>query len=117
MVLKIALVAFVALLGIAMCSTGWALPNDAATEPVADAGPAPAIARGARALERGTNVREVVIVARIAGMIDLGLGPFVERVLQTATEQRAAIVVLDIDTFGGRVDAAVVIRDHLLRSR
>lgn len=62
------------------------------------------------------GARSIAFVARIEGMIDLGLGPFVERVLLTAAEQRAAVVVLEVNTFGGRVDAAVVIRDHLLRS-
>jgi membrane-bound serine protease (ClpP class) len=60
---------------------------------------------------------KVVLVAPINGMIDLGLGPFVARVLERAQEERAAAVVLNIDTFGGRVDAAVAIRDSLLRSR
>ncbi len=57
-----------------------------------------------------------VVVASIEGMIDLGLSPFVERVLQEAAEQKAAVVVFEINTFGGRVDAAVAIRDHLLKS-
>lgn len=57
-----------------------------------------------------------VLVVPIEGMIDLGLGPFVERALQRATEEGAALVVLEINTFGGRVDAAVLVRDHLLRS-
>jgi membrane-bound serine protease (ClpP class) len=59
----------------------------------------------------------IVYVAPIEGMIDLGLAPFVERVLREATEAGAAAVILDINTFGGRVDAAVVIRDALLNSR
>jgi membrane-bound serine protease (ClpP class) len=59
----------------------------------------------------------VVYVAPIEGMIDLGLAPFVERVLAEATEAKADAVVLEINTFGGRVDAAVVIRDALLRAR
>jgi membrane-bound serine protease (ClpP class) len=58
----------------------------------------------------------VVYVAPIEGMIDLGLAPFVERVLREAQEANAAAVVLDINTFGGRVDAAVVIRDALLNA-
>lgn len=70
----------------------------------------------ATAASQDAHARPIAFVARIEGMIDLGLGPFVERVLQTATEQKAAVVVLEVDTFGGRVDAAVVIRDHLLRS-
>jgi membrane-bound serine protease (ClpP class) len=59
----------------------------------------------------------VVYAAPIEGMIDLGLAPFVERVLAEATEAKADAVVLEINTFGGRVDAAVVIRDALLRAK
>ena len=59
----------------------------------------------------------VVYVAPIEGIIDLGLAPFVERVLAEATEAKADAVVLEINTFGGRVDAAVLIRDALLRAR
>ena len=59
----------------------------------------------------------VVYAAPIEGMIDLGLAPFVERVLAEAAEAKSEAVVLEINTFGGRVDAAVVIRDALLRSR
>jgi len=53
-----------------------------------------------------------VVVLPIQGDIDLGLSPFVERVLKEADS--ATIVILDVDTFGGRVDAAVQIRDALL---
>jgi len=59
----------------------------------------------------------VVYVAPINGTIDLGLAPFVQRVLDEATAAKAAAVVLEINTFGGRVDAAVQIRDALLNSR
>jgi membrane-bound ClpP family serine protease len=50
-------------------------------------------------------------------MIDLGLAPFVQRVLDDATAGGAAAVILEINTFGGRVDAAVLIRDALLRAQ
>jgi membrane-bound serine protease (ClpP class) len=59
----------------------------------------------------------VVYVAPIEGIIDLGLAPFVRRVLDEATQAGAAAVVLEINTFGGRVDAAVLIRDSLLRAK
>jgi membrane-bound serine protease (ClpP class) len=59
----------------------------------------------------------VVYVAPIEGIIDLGLAPFVQRVLKEATDSGAATVILEINTFGGRVDAAVLIRDALLNSR
>jgi membrane-bound serine protease (ClpP class) len=58
----------------------------------------------------------VVYVVPIDGIIDLGLAPYVERVLREAGEAKASAVVLDVNTFGGRVDAAVVIRDALLNS-
>src|SRR5687767_2616185 len=59
----------------------------------------------------------LVYVAPIEGIIDLGLAPFVQRVLDEAAAAGAAAVVLDINTFGGRVDAAVQIRDALLGAK
>lgn len=53
-----------------------------------------------------------VLVVPIHGTIDLGLAPYVRRALDA--HPGAAAVVLDVDTFGGRVDAAVRIRDALL---
>lgn len=58
----------------------------------------------------------VVYLAKIDGTIDLGLAPYIERVLLDAQNSNAAAVVLSINTFGGRVDAAVQIRDALLKS-
>lgn len=59
----------------------------------------------------------VVYVAPIEGIIDLGIAPFVQRVLNEATQEGAAVVILEINTFGGRVDGAVLIRDALLNAR
>lgn len=61
--------------------------------------------------------RPVVYVIPIEGVIDLGLAPFVVRVLEDATQAGAAVVILDIDTFEGRLDAAVQIRDALLNAK
>lgn len=61
--------------------------------------------------------RPVVYLVQIEGVIDLGLAPFVQRVVDEAADVGAAAVVLQIDTLGGRVDAAVMIRDALLKSR
>ena len=61
--------------------------------------------------------RPVVYVAPIEGIIELGLAPFVQRVLHEASDAGASAVVLEINTFGGRVDAAVQIRDALLNAR
>jgi membrane-bound serine protease (ClpP class) len=61
--------------------------------------------------------RPIVYVIPIEGIIDLGLAPFVQRVLDEASSAQAQAVILDINTFGGRVDAAVLIRDALLESQ
>jgi membrane-bound serine protease (ClpP class) len=55
------------------------------------------------------------LVVPIDREIDLGLAPFVERVLATAGE--GDTVILHMNTFGGRIDAAVRIRDAVLKSR
>ena len=57
-----------------------------------------------------------VVVAPIQGEIDLGVAPFLDRVLADAEADGAAAVVLDIDTPGGRLDAALEMRRSLLAS-
>ncbi|MEE9572187.1 MAG: NfeD family protein [Candidatus Neomarinimicrobiota bacterium] len=52
----------------------------------------------------------------IEGTIDLGLPPFIERSLKAAEAEGALAVIFDIDTFGGRVDAATQIKDAILDS-
>lgn len=58
----------------------------------------------------------VVYRIPIEGTIDLGLAPFLARTIREAEAAGATAVVLDINTFGGRVDAAVAMRDTLLNS-
>ena len=58
----------------------------------------------------------IVYKIPIQGTIDLGLPPFIERVIQNAEEEQAVAIVFDIDTFGGRVDAATQIKDAILSS-
>lgn len=63
---------------------------------------------------RAQPQRPLVYVAPVEGMIDLGQSPYLKRVIDEAQAAGAAAVVLEINTFGGRVDAAVKIRDLLL---
>ena len=63
------------------------------------------------------NPRNIVYLVPIDGVMDLGLAPLVARVLNEAANAGAAAVILDINTFGGRVDAAVLIRDALLNAK
>lgn len=48
------------------------------------------------------------------GMIDPGLSAYVERVVEDAVNAGADALIFDIDTFGGRVDAATVMRDAIV---
>ncbi len=50
----------------------------------------------------------------IQGTIDLGLPPFIERAVENAEENNVAAIIFDIDTFGGRLDAATQIKDAIL---
>jgi len=52
----------------------------------------------------------------ISGTIDLGLPPYIERALKEAESNAATAVIFDINTFGGRVDAATQIKDAILAS-
>ncbi|MGH1363621.1 MAG: NfeD family protein [Calditrichia bacterium] len=52
----------------------------------------------------------------ISGMIDLGLPPYIERVIEDAEANNAKAILLEVNTFGGRVDAATQIKDLLLNS-
>jgi len=55
-----------------------------------------------------------VYLISINGTIDLGLSSYVERALEEAEKNDAEIVVFEIDTLGGRVDAALQIRDKII---
>ena len=52
----------------------------------------------------------------IQGVIDLGLPTFIERVIEEAEKDQVEVIIFDIDTFGGRVDAATQIKDAILDS-
>lgn len=52
----------------------------------------------------------------VTGVVELGLAPFIERSVREAAASGAAAVVLDMDTPGGRVDAAERISDALADS-
>ncbi|MDP3582995.1 MAG: ATP-dependent Clp protease proteolytic subunit, partial [Ignavibacteria bacterium] len=58
-----------------------------------------------------------VYIAYIDGEIDLGLAPYVKRVVNEAEKNSAKAIIFKINTFGGRVDAATQIKDAILNSR
>lgn len=69
-------------------------------------------------LPAGVQARTLYHVdMKLEGMIDPGIAAFVERVVEEADEQGVEVIVFEIDTFGGRVDAATVIRDAILDTK
>ncbi|MEW6195097.1 MAG: NfeD family protein [Bacteroidota bacterium] len=57
-----------------------------------------------------------IYLAEIEGDIDLGLAPYVRRVVDEAEKNSASAIIFKINTFGGRVDAATQIKDAILNS-
>lgn len=76
-----------------------------------------AVGKAAESSKKEATTKEALqgnaYVIEIHDIIDLGLAFFVKRSLSTAEAGGAGVVILDINTFGGRVDAAVEIRDAL----
>ncbi|GAF80800.1 unnamed protein product, partial [marine sediment metagenome] len=57
------------------------------------------------ALNVYANEKDEVYLVSIKGTIDLGLSSYVQRALEEAVLNKAKAIILEIDTFGGRVDA------------
>ena len=72
-------------------------PADETAEPAADA-----------------EARGKAVYGKIDGEIGLAESAYVKRLIEEATATEAEVLVIELNTFGGRVDAAVSIRDALL---
>jgi membrane-bound serine protease (ClpP class) len=60
------------------------------------------------------NAQKKVYIAYIDGEIDLGLAPYISRVVSDAEKINADAIIFKINTFGGRVDAATQIKDAII---
>ena len=58
-----------------------------------------------------------VYLGTIEGDIDLGLAPYVKRIVSEAEKNNASLIIFKINTFGGRVDAATQIKDAIINSK
>ncbi|HUP51417.1 MAG TPA: NfeD family protein [Longimicrobiales bacterium] len=65
------------------------------------------------ATPQGAESQATVVRIPVTGVVELGLAPFIERSLEEAAAQGVSAVVLDMDTPGGRVDAAERIADAI----
>ena len=59
------------------------------------------------------RAQSVIYRVPVTGVVELGMAPFIERSIEEAAAQGMAAVVLDMDTPGGRVDAAERIADAI----
>lgn len=64
-----------------------------------------------------SDIQKKVLWVPVEGTVELGLSPFIQRAIEKADSEKYDLLVLEIDTFGGRVDAAVQIRDALLDAK
>lgn len=60
---------------------------------------------------------QTVFIIPINGDIDMGLPYVVSRGIDQAENDDAKLIIFDIDTFGGRVDAATKIKDSILGTK
>lgn len=63
-----------------------------------------------------TEDAEKIFVLEVQGEIDLGVAPYVRRMLKEARQEGSKVVVLDINTPGGRLDAAIQIKNAIIGS-
>ena len=58
-----------------------------------------------------------VTLIPISGDIDMGLPYYIERGIEIAEQDSSKLIIFEIDTFGGRVDAATRIKDLILETK
>lgn len=61
--------------------------------------------------------KSLIYIVPINDVIDLGLPSLVTRAVSEAEEKNSSLIIFDIDTFGGRVDAATQIKDAISSSK
>jgi membrane-bound serine protease (ClpP class) len=75
------------------------------------------LAAAATALATGAGPeRGAYVFVHLDGTVDLGMAPLVKRAVKEAKDSGAEAIFVEINTLGGRVDAALLIRDALLEA-
>jgi membrane-bound serine protease (ClpP class) len=64
-------------------------------------------------LRGGAETTGPVVIVPISGMVDDGMAHLVERAVTQANDEHAAALVLDVNSLGGLVEAALSIKDSL----
>lgn len=66
---------------------------------------------------KSQDAEKEVYRIEVSGVIDLGIAPFIKRAIEEANKNNIDAIILEINTLGGRIDAATQIRDALLDSK
>lgn len=102
-----------------ICGAQPALGQKGGEEDDADSGYRPAPSANAagdvQALPIDAPAGSEVVVVAIDRTVELGLAAFVRRAIEDNPD--AAAIVLEVNTLGGRVDAAIQIRDAILEAK
>ncbi len=59
------------------------------------------------------SAKQKVYVVPVSGPVDPGMAAYIERSLNKYAKDAEALVIIEMDTFGGRVDSALEIVDHI----
>ncbi len=62
------------------------------------------------------NINHTIVVIPVSGTVDPAMAAFITRALHSSKEYPKRLIILEIDTYGGQVDAAFQIVDTLLNS-
>lgn len=73
----------------------------------------PAVTSAAPVAETGLGSGQTVVYIPVDTEVQFGLGGFIKRAISEARANSSAAVILGIDTFGGRVDSALDIINHI----
>jgi membrane-bound serine protease (ClpP class) len=92
----------IALLPLLLATFGLAAPDTTRPAPAPDSAPKPA----------APHARTVQVIP-VHGEVDEGLEHFVKRAIEDALANKPDLIVFDIDTWGGRLDAAFEISDAI----
>ncbi len=102
-----------------LCGAQAAFGQKAEKKDAADSGyrPAPSanVAGDVQSLPIDAPSGSKVVVVAIDRTVELGLAAFVRRAIEDNTD--AAAIILEVNTLGGRVDAAIQIRDAILEAK
>lgn len=75
------------------------------------------IANQDTSITKNVPQKPVIVVIPVSGTVDRAMAAFISRALKSTQQYQNRVVVLEIDTYGGQVDAAFQIVDTLLHTK